>query len=103
MNKGLVGKYGEWFTVSTSWTYDADDLTDNVAGHIYYIQQTEIGTKVSLDHFTLELPSEKSLPAAHDPCNELVVNGDAENTDGNGFSYYPSEKVSGSCSIVQER
>ncbi len=42
-----------------------------------------------MDEFVFELPSEKSYPIVDDACSELIINGDAESTDGNGWSPYP--------------
>lgn len=42
-----------------------------------------------MDSVVFELPSEKSTRLANDACNELIVNGGAENGDGNGYSFYP--------------
>ena len=91
MNAGIVGKYGEWFTFATQWTYDAEDLglLDEIIGNIFFLENTEPGTTISMDEFVFELPSTRSYPVADDACRELVVNGDAENTDGNGWHYYP--------------
>lgn len=88
-NAGIVGKYGEWFNFVTTWTYSADDLGANAVGNIFALENTEPGTTISMDEFIFELPSEKSYPVANDACNQLVVNGNAENTDGNGLSPYP--------------
>lgn len=47
------------------------------------------GSKISLDKFIFELPSEKSYAPAEAVCGELAINGDAEDNDGGGHAYYP--------------
>ena len=58
-------------------------------GTIFALENNEPGTTVSIDSFIFELPSAKSFPDANDVCSGLVVNGDAESTDGNGWAFYP--------------
>ena len=86
---GAIGKYGEWFWVSTVWTYDEERANPNNVGQTFQIERFELGAKISLDHFILELPSEKSFAPEESVCDEIVVNGDAEDTDGAGNAYYP--------------
>ena len=47
------------------------------------------GSKISLDKFIFELPSEKSYAPEEAVCDELAINGDAEDNDGEGYAYYP--------------
>ena len=86
---GTIGKYGEWFWASTVWTYDEERANPNNVGQTFQIERFELGAKISLDHFILELPSEKSFAPEESVCDEIVVNGDAEDTDGAGYAYYP--------------
>ena len=86
---GTIGKYGEWKWVSTVWTYDEERASPSNVGQTFQIERFELGAKVSLDHFILELPSEKSFAPEESVCDEIVVNGDAEDTDGAGYAYYP--------------
>lgn len=92
LNQGTIGKYGEWFTFATTWQFSADDLGDNVMGNLFMLENTEPGTTISLSEFMFELPSAKSFPkpAANETCTELVVNGNAEKSDGAGWAFYPA-------------
>lgn len=89
MNKGTIGKYGEWFTLAQVWKFDAEHISDDVIGSIFALENNEPGTTVTLDSFVFELPSSKSYPVVNDVCSELVVNGNAESTDGNGLAFHP--------------
>ena len=42
-----------------------------------------------MNELIFELPSANSFPNIIDTCSELVVNGNAENTDGRGYAFYP--------------
>ena len=61
----------------------------NTVGQVFYLENFKPGQIIHMDEFQFELPSAKSYPPVDDPCNELVVNGDAENGDGRGWHYYP--------------
>lgn len=89
MNKGTVGQYGEWFTISQVWQFSEEHIGDNVIESVWVLENNEAGTTLSMDEFIFELPSSRSFPAVNDVCSELVINGDAESTDGNGFAFYP--------------
>jgi hypothetical protein len=91
LNKGTIGKYGEWFTFATVWQYSEQDLGSNVIGNIFALENLEPGTTLSVDEFAFELPSSKSFPpqVSNNTCSELVVNGNAESTDGRGWAFYP--------------
>ena len=89
LNQGTIGKYGEWFTFATKWRYSPEEVGENVTGNIFFIEENEPGTTISMDEFIFELPSEKSFPPVNDTCSELVVNGNAEDTDGRGWAFYP--------------
>lgn len=88
MRKGDVGKYGEWITFSSIWSWSADKLA-NVEGSVFIIENFVRGTNVELDSFILELPSAKSFAPENDACKELATNGDAEDLDGGGYAPYP--------------
>ena len=90
--KGAMGKYGEWFTFASVWQWKAADghIDPSVeTGTILTLDYFPIGSMVHMDSFTIELPSEKSYADPADACKELAINGDAEDTDGNGLHYYP--------------
>ena len=70
-------------------TVDPDEVGENVSSNIFAIENFEPGMVVSIDEFILELPSENSFPKANGTCSELVIHGDAENTDGRGLAFYP--------------
>eukprot|EP00804_Cyclotella_cryptica_P009369 CCRYP_018076-RB/>CCRYP_018076-RB protein AED:0.03 eAED:0.03 QI:374/1/1/1/0.94/0.9/20/617/4181 len=89
INSGSIGKYGEWFTFMTVWRYSNEDLGDNVAGNIFFLENNEPGAILSMDEFAFELPSSKSFAKVDDTCAELVVNGNAESSDGHGWAFYP--------------
>lgn len=58
-----------------------------------------------MDEFIFELPSSKSFPKINETCSELVVHGDAEDTDGRGYAFYPmwsSRSSSWEPTITQE-
>ena len=61
----------------------------NTVGQVFYLENFKPGQIIHMDEFQFELPSAKSYPPVDDPCNELVVNGDAEDGDGRGWHYYP--------------
>lgn len=90
LNSGTLGKYGEWFTFATVWRYSNVDI-ENAIGHIFAIEnlEDEAGTTISMNEFILELPSPNSFPPANGTCAELVIHGDAEDTDGRGWAFYP--------------
>ena len=90
IEKGSIGKWGEWFHASFTWRWSAadGDMSD-VTGQIFVLEKFPVGSTVYMDDFVFELPSEKSFAKPEDPCYELVPNGDAEDNDGNGFAYYP--------------
>lgn len=83
-----IGKNNEWFTFSTTWTWNENELTD-IVGQVLYLENFKAGQIIHMDEFQFELPSAKSYPPVDDPCNELVVNGNAENADGRGWNHYP--------------
>lgn len=85
---GNMGRNGEWFWFSSEWKWTGDDLT-NVAGQLFILDKFPLDAKVLLDHFVLELPSNKSYAPKSEACAELAVNGKAEDNDGGGYSHYP--------------
>jgi hypothetical protein len=88
IQRGNMGRYSEWFWMSTLWTWTGDDLT-NVVGNLFMIDFFQVNATISLDRFVFELPSSKSYAPQSDACAELAVNGKAEDNDGAGFSHYP--------------
>ena len=77
-----------------------------MASNIFALENFETGTTVSIDEFTIELPSESSFPKVNDSCSELVMHGDAENTDGQGWAFYPmwsSRSYSWEPTITEEK
>eukprot|EP00985_Skeletonema_marinoi_P017693 scaffold9767_cov147-Skeletonema_marinoi.AAC.1 len=83
-----IGRNNEWFTFASEWTWNAVDLTDDVA-QVFYLKNFKPGQIIHMDEFQFELPSPKAYAPVEDPCLELVVNGDAENADGRGWHHYP--------------
>ena len=87
----MAGNYGEWFTISLTFTFKEADgtLGPDVVGNLFTLDRLPADTTASMDFFTLELASAKSFADPADPCRELIINGDAEDTDGNGHAYHP--------------
>jgi len=91
IQKGSIGRYGEWFWFSTMWTWKAahGHLGPDVIGNIFHLEHFPRGSVISMDDFIFELPSSKSFAPPVDSCAQLAINGDAEDNDGNGFSFHP--------------
>ncbi len=83
-----IGKNNEWFTFTSEWTWNENELTD-IVGQVFYLENFKAGQIIHMDEFQFELPSTKSYPPVDDPCLELVVNGNAEDGDGKGWHPYP--------------
>ena len=58
-------------------------------GNIFALENNEAFSTISMAEFSFELPSSNSFPEVDNTCSELIVNGNAENLDGYGWSYYP--------------
>lgn len=84
----VIGKNNQWFTFASEWTWTEEELLHSV-GQVFYLERFKPGQIIHMDEFQFELPSSKSYPPVDDPCNELVVNGDAENGDGRGWHHHP--------------
>jgi len=82
-----AGSYGQFvdFTGTIQWTADEVDPNNN-AYWTLYIEGPEPGAMITMDSFSLALPSPASYLNSSDVCQELLPNGNAE---GNGFSPYP--------------
>lgn len=89
LNTGTLGKYGEWFTFATVWRFSPQDLNENVTGTIFAIENIGYETSISMAEFIFELPSSNSYPQVNDTCSELAIHGNAEDTDGRGYAFYP--------------
>ena len=72
------------------WTFNEWDTNqESVIGNTFQMDRFPQGSKISLDKFIFELPSEKSYAPEEAVCDELAINGDAEDNDGEGYAYYP--------------
>ena len=72
------------------WTFNEWDTNqESVIGNTFQMERFPQGSKISLDKFIFELPSEKSYAPEEAVCDELAINGDAEDNDGEGYAYYP--------------
>lgn len=89
MRPGSIGKFGEWFSWSTVWTFSDTDISDTVIGNTFHLERFPQNTKLHMYDFIFELPSEKSFANPNDVCREIVVHGDAEDMDGNGYAFFP--------------
>jgi len=92
--RGAIGRYGDWFHFATTWQFKVseNELGSNVIGQTFTLERFPLGSKVSMDDFVWELPSEKSfLPqdGGEGTCAEVVINGNAEDNDGGGYHWYP--------------
>jgi len=76
--------------ISSVWTFsELETNVTSVIGHTIQMERFPQGSKISLDKFIFELPSEKSYAPEEAVCDELAINGDAEDNDGGGYAYYP--------------
>ena len=81
-----AGDYGEYFYYSGSIRFEEGFIGPDITSLKIFFDGVEPGIDISIDYFSLALPSEASFSSPDDLCGNLIRNGDAE---GNGFHSYP--------------
>ena len=95
---------GVWFDFVSEFELTEDELATSKLYQMLYFGGPELGVKIQIDDVQWNLPSAEMFP---DPslapvCDNLIVNGDAENSD---FFMFPQgfiTNVGGSLSIKKE-
>ncbi len=70
--------YGEWYTWTTTFTLNEEQLVDTNIFSLVRLYHADPGVDVSMDHFRISLPAESTYPNPNDLCGDLILNGNAE-------------------------
>jgi len=97
MKPRYAGNYGEWVDFTTLIHWDSDRLDPTNTAYLVLVDNVEAGVDITIDSFSITLPSEESFPNPEDPCGNLIYNGDAA---ANGFHPYPFRTSNGGESVV---
>lgn len=89
MIRTVAPNYGEWVVLSGEASWDEEELAVDSTYFLLYIDEPEPGVDISLDFFSLSLPSAESYSDPSDLCGQIIMNGNAE---ANGFNAYPVDK-----------
>ena len=93
MKPHIAPRYGEYVDFTTTVTFTEEELSPNNAYWALLFHEPEPGVDITLDSFDFFLPHASSYPDPDALCEELILNGNAEN---NGFSPYPMVTTSSS-------